>query len=307
METKTEADKVIVEVKPADPKVVYVPQYDPQAAYTPPPAPAAAPAPATTTTTTEEKGVSTGAAVATGIIAFGAGLILANALDDDDDYCYPNWGHGAVYYGPRPFYPPAYVYRPAYGPAFRPAYGYAPPANYRHSYNNVNVRNNVNVNINNSRNDYFNRFDNNQNLRAGSAQSPLGRDAAGRRRRIAPVSLQRRGALTTGRASPPMPARATRRAQGIRRLPDRMQATGRTAERARARREYQPAHKRKDAICRRPRAREIAVMAIRRTGKIAALPKIALRAPRTRPGNSLAAHADDRGREIARQCVCRRE
>ncbi len=92
VETKTEADKVIVEVKPADPKVVYVPQYDPQAAYTPPPAPAAAPAPATTTTTTEEKGVSTGAAVATGIIAFGAGLILANALDDDDDYCYPNWG-----------------------------------------------------------------------------------------------------------------------------------------------------------------------------------------------------------------------
>ncbi len=38
----------------------------------------------------------------------------------------------------------------------------------------MNVRNNVNVNINNNRNDYFNRFDHNQNLRAGSAQSPLG-------------------------------------------------------------------------------------------------------------------------------------
>jgi Protein of unknown function (DUF3300) len=171
VETRTENEKVIVEVKPADPKVVYVPQYDPQAAYTAPPAPAPATT-TTTTTTTEDKGVSTGAAVATGIIAFGAGLILANALDDDDDYCYPNWGHGAVYYGPRPFYPPAYVYRPAYGPAFRPAYSYAPPANYRHSYNNVNVRNNVNVNINNT-NNYFNRFDNNQNLRGGSAQSPL--------------------------------------------------------------------------------------------------------------------------------------
>jgi hypothetical protein len=177
VETKTENEKVIVEVKPADPKVVYVPQYDPQAAYTAPPAaaPAAAPAPATTTTTTttEEKGVSTGAAVATGIIAFGAGMILANALDDDDDYCYPNWGYGAVYYGPRPFYPPAYVYRPVYSPAFRPAYSYRPPANYRHSYNNVNVRNDVNININNNTNNYFNRFDNNQNLRAGSAQSPL--------------------------------------------------------------------------------------------------------------------------------------
>jgi Protein of unknown function (DUF3300) len=165
VETKTENDKVIVEVKPADPKVVYVPQYDPQVAYTPPPAP-------TTTTTTQEKGVSTGAAIATGVLAFGAGIILANALDDDDDYCYPNWGHGAVYYGPRPFYPPAYVYRPVYGPAFRPAYSYAPPANYRHSYTNVNVHNNVNVNINNT-NNYFNRFNNNQNLRAGSAQSPL--------------------------------------------------------------------------------------------------------------------------------------
>ena len=50
---------------------------------------------------------------------------------------------------------------------------YAPPANYRHSYNNVNVRNNVNVNINNNTNNYFNRFNNNQNLRGGSAQSPL--------------------------------------------------------------------------------------------------------------------------------------
>ena len=101
-----------------------------------------------------------------------AGVIVANIFDDDDDYCYPNWGHGAVYMGPRPFYPPAYAYRPAYGPAFRPAYGYAPPVNYRHSYNNVRVNNNVNVNINDSNNNYFNRFEKNQNLRTG-AQSPL--------------------------------------------------------------------------------------------------------------------------------------
>lgn len=164
VETKTENDKVVVEVKPADPTVVYVPQYDPQVVYTSPPPPP----PATTTTTTEST-VSTGAAVATGLIAFTAGILIGNAMDDD--YCYPHWGAGAVYYGPRPFYPPAYVYRPVYGPAFRPAYGYASPPGYRYNYNNVDVNIDRNVRVNN--NDYFNRFDNNQNLRAGGAQSPL--------------------------------------------------------------------------------------------------------------------------------------
>jgi hypothetical protein len=39
------------------------------------------------------------------------------------------------------------------------------------NYNNVRV-NNVNVNVNNN-NNYYNRFNNNQNLRTGSAQSPI--------------------------------------------------------------------------------------------------------------------------------------
>jgi hypothetical protein len=89
----------------------------------------------------------------------------------NDDYYYPAWGYGGVYYGPRPFYPPAYVYRPVYGPAFRPAYGYASPPGYRYNYNNVR-NNNVNININNS-NNYYNRFNNNQNLRAGGDRSPI--------------------------------------------------------------------------------------------------------------------------------------
>src|SRR4029453_7232647 len=150
--------------------IVYVPQYDPQAVYTEP-----APETATTTTTaattetvtTEPKddGVSKGAAIATRLIAFGLGVAVGNS---QDDYYYPHWGAG-VYYGGRPFYPPAYAYRPAYGPAFRPAYGYAPPAGYRYNYNNVRSNNNVNINNKN----YYNRFDNNQNLRAGNARSPL--------------------------------------------------------------------------------------------------------------------------------------
>jgi hypothetical protein len=160
VETRTENDKVIVEVKPADPQVVYVPTYDPQAVYTTPQA--------TTTTTTTESYVSTGTAVATGLFAFGVGVLIGNAMDDDD-YCYPHWGYGAVYVGPRPFYPPAYVYRPAYGPAFHPAYRYAPPAGYRHNYNSINV--NRNIAVNNS--DYYNRFNGNQNLHGGATRSPL--------------------------------------------------------------------------------------------------------------------------------------
>jgi hypothetical protein len=168
VEKKQEADKVVVEVKPAEPTVVYVPQYDPQVVYAAPPP--------------QEDTVSTDTAVAAGLLAFGLGVIVGNAFDDDD-YCYPHWGHGAVYYGPRPFYPPAYVYRPAYGPAFRPAYGYRPPANYRHSYNNIDVNRNVNVNVRNT-NDYFNRFSGNENLRAGGARSPLqaGQQPAGQQR-----------------------------------------------------------------------------------------------------------------------------
>src|SRR5580704_4406758 len=152
VETKTENQKTIIEVKPADPQIVYVPQYNPQVVYTTPPP---APPPASST-------VSTGAAVVGGLLAFGVGIAVGSAIHNDD-YCYPHWGAGAVYVGPRPFYPPAYVYRPAYGPAFRPAYGYAPPPNYRYSYRNNNVNGNVNININN--NNYFNQFNNNQNFR----------------------------------------------------------------------------------------------------------------------------------------------
>jgi hypothetical protein len=56
-------------------------------------------------------------------------MLVGNSMNDD--YYYPAWGAGGVYYGARPFYPPAYAYRPVYGGAFRPAYGYAPPAGYR--------------------------------------------------------------------------------------------------------------------------------------------------------------------------------
>jgi hypothetical protein len=158
VETKTENEKTIIEVKPADPQIVYVPQYNPQVIYTtPPPAQPPAAAPAST-----EGTVSTGAAVAGGLMAFGVGMLIGSAIHNDD-CCYPHYGVGAVYVGPRPFYPPAYAYHPAYGPAFRPATAYVSPANYRYNYNNINR--NVNVNVNNN---YFNQFNRDQNLRANN-------------------------------------------------------------------------------------------------------------------------------------------
>jgi hypothetical protein len=165
VEKKVENNQTIIEVQPADPQVVYVPQYNPQVVYTTPPP---APAPATSSASGEGT-VSTGAAVAGGLVAFGVGMLIGSAIHNDD--CYPHWGAGAVYVGPRPFYPPAYVYRPAYGPAFRPATAYASPAGYRYNYNNVNVNRNVNVNVNNN---YFNQFNRNENLR-GATQNNLSR------------------------------------------------------------------------------------------------------------------------------------
>lgn len=180
--TKSEGGDVYVEVKPADPQIIYVPQYDPQAVYTEPSPEAAATTEAgltteppstteaasttTTTTTTATEDDGSGKALAAGLIGFGVGMIVGNSMQDD--YYYPQWGAG-VYYGGRPFYPPAYAYRPVYGGAYRPAVGYASPAGYRYNYNNVRANNNVVVNNKN----YYNRFDNNQNLRAGGSRSPI--------------------------------------------------------------------------------------------------------------------------------------
>ena len=169
--TQTDNGQHYVQIQPADPKVVYVPQYNPVTIYNTP-APAAAPAatPATTTTTattTEEKsGVSTGAAVAIGLLSFGVGMAVGSAIHNDNYYPYPAWGYGGVYYAGRPYYPPPY--RPPVYPGYRPVYAYNPPANYRwNQYNR-----NVNVNVNNN---YYNRF-NHQNA---STYSRPGYEGAG--------------------------------------------------------------------------------------------------------------------------------
>jgi hypothetical protein len=153
VETTAENDQIIIEVKPADPEEVYVPTYDPEVIYW------------------EYYGTGTYYGVyGARLIAFGLGVIIGHAIRHDA-CCYPIWSYGALYAGPRPFYPPAYRYRPHYGPGFHPARGYVSPPGYRHSYANANI--NVNQSIVASSERYYSRFGNHQNLRGDSPRSPL--------------------------------------------------------------------------------------------------------------------------------------
>ena len=128
-------------VQPTNPQVVYVPTYDPQTAYAPPPP------------------QSSGNTAMAAIIGFAAGIAIGAAIDDDPYYYGPHgwgawgmgWGGGgAVVYGgsawvvPRGRYP--YV-RPV--PAYRPNRTVVAPrrtnVNVNVNRNKVNVGNQVNV------------------------------------------------------------------------------------------------------------------------------------------------------------------
>jgi hypothetical protein len=145
---KAENGQPYVEIKPADPQVVYVPQYNPVTIYnTPTPATVVVTQP----TTQVQSGVSTGSAVAIGLLSFGVGMAVGAAINRNNYYPYPAWGYGGVYYGGRPYYPPPY--RPVY-PGYRPVYGYHPPPNYHWNQYNKNVNATVN-------NNYYNKFNSN--------------------------------------------------------------------------------------------------------------------------------------------------
>jgi hypothetical protein len=227
VETKTENAMTVIEVKPADPMVVYVPQYNPQVIYVqPPPPPPPAPV-ATTTTVIHEDDDSD--EVAAGLIGFGIGVLVAGAFHNDY-YC--GWGYGSVYMGGRPFYPPAYAYRPAYGPAFRPAYGYAPPAGYRNNYRSG-YRSGNNVVINN--NDYYGRFSDNKNLKGNQgANSPLGRSSYGGARNEATAQQLGQAAGGANRAGADNRAGDSNRAGGGAQQGNRSQTGNPGANRAEA-------------------------------------------------------------------------
>jgi hypothetical protein len=154
---KADNGQQYVEIKPANPQVVYVPQYNPVTIYVPAPTTVVVAAPATTTTQVSS-GVSTGSAVAIGLLSFGVGMAIGSAMHQDNYYPYPAWGYRSVYYVGRPYYPP--VYRPVY-PGYRPAYGYHPPPNYHWNQYNKNV--NITVNNNNYYGKYNKTTVNNRN------------------------------------------------------------------------------------------------------------------------------------------------
>ncbi len=155
VETQTQQGQEVIVIEPPSPEVVYVPTYDPVAAYQPNALTATQPLPQTTTVVEEDKGHSTGSMIATGVLAFGAGLLVNEIFDDDDDdhykhdYYYPNYGGGYM----RP--PPPYYYQPVYGGGYRPGYNYNRPP----SYNKVLSDNNVVVVNPGQNNKYWDNFD----------------------------------------------------------------------------------------------------------------------------------------------------
>lgn len=111
-----------ITIMPATPDVIYVPTYDSQAVYTT----QATAAPVVVDATSE--GFSTGALITTGLLSFGAGMLVNELFDDDDDW------HGY------------------WGPAYRPVGwggGYVRPYPWRGGGigNDVNVNFDRNVNV----------------------------------------------------------------------------------------------------------------------------------------------------------------
>jgi hypothetical protein len=75
VETKTESGQQAITIEPAQPQVVYVPQYDPEVVYV------------------EQSGPSTGTVVAASLISFGVGMAIGSWLNRDWD-----WYGGGIYY-----------------------------------------------------------------------------------------------------------------------------------------------------------------------------------------------------------------
>jgi hypothetical protein len=170
--TEVQEGHQVITVSPPSPQVVYVPQYDPVAVYAPAPA-VAAPVTTTTTTAAADTGHSTGALVATGLLSFGAGMLVANIFDDDDDDWYKKGYYNPRYYGPSmPYYPP-YPYRPSYGNGYYPSNGYNRPPGYGGGFNNSG--NIVVVNPGGNNGGYWDRYDDNRSAYNGATRDAQSR------------------------------------------------------------------------------------------------------------------------------------
>ncbi len=89
VETRTtSAGQQVIVIEPANPQIVYVPQYDAQTVYTT--------APTSSTVVIREEDDDSGAAVAAGLIGFTAGIAIGAAVDND--YYYGPYGWRGGYY-----------------------------------------------------------------------------------------------------------------------------------------------------------------------------------------------------------------
>ncbi|MEM1275391.1 MAG: DUF3300 domain-containing protein [Pseudomonadota bacterium] len=111
-----------ITIAPADPEVVYVPTYTEKVYVEAPPA---QPVVVEQTTTSTSSSYDSGDLLVTGILAFGAGMLVHEIFFDNDPW-YGYWGRPPVYWGGGGFYA---------GPR----------------YTNVNINRNVNINNNRRR------------------------------------------------------------------------------------------------------------------------------------------------------------
>jgi hypothetical protein len=87
-----ETGQQIIVIEPANPQIVYVPQYNTQTVYSSPPT-------TTTTVVVKEEDNDDSAAIAAGVIGFTAGIAIGAAMDNDYYYGPYGWHGGPYMYG----------------------------------------------------------------------------------------------------------------------------------------------------------------------------------------------------------------
>jgi hypothetical protein len=113
-------------IQPTNPQIVYVPEYNPTVVYGTP---------------YVTPGYSAGAMVATGVLAFGAGLAIGAMMSGGYGWGYSswncNWHGGAVYYHGGAYYGNSAWHGGYYGGGYNNAYH----GNYNNAYHNTNYNN----------------------------------------------------------------------------------------------------------------------------------------------------------------------
>jgi len=198
VQTETQNGQTVIVIQPANPQVVYVPQYNPQTVYTEPPP--------------EED--DSGKVVAAAVIGFALGVALGAAMDDN--YGYYGWGAWGMHWHSHVVVVRGGAWRvpPGRYPYARPRPGYRAPVNINAPRNN-----NINVNIDNSRNVNRQNVNTNAGARtprptttsAASARAGQAKTSPASTARSQPAGNASRGRTQTASAGKASPARQLER------------------------------------------------------------------------------------------------